>query len=90
MINLVWDAGFKRSYKKHISRDILLKKKFWDALELFARNPHDTQLKTHKLTGKLQGLWAFRVAYDCRVIFKFFDNDKSALLIDVGSHDDVY
>lgn len=33
MIQLVWDAGFKRAYKKRISTDPLLKQRFWDALE---------------------------------------------------------
>lgn len=90
MTNLIWDASFKRSYKKRISNDFLLKKKFWDAIALFAENPFDEKLNTHKLTGKLKGLWAFSVSYDCRVVFKFPDNSKSVLLIDIGSHDEVY
>lgn len=89
MTKLFWDSGFKRSYKKKIAKDILLKKKFWDAIDLFSRNPFDTKLKTHKLTGKLSGLWAFTIAYDCRVIFKFESSDL-VLLIDLGSHDEVY
>jgi hypothetical protein len=35
MIELIWDAGFKRSYKKRIATDTVLKQRFWDALELF-------------------------------------------------------
>ena len=71
MINLVWDPAFKRSYKKRISSDTLLKKKFWDALDLFSHHPFDARLKTHKLTGKLSGLCAFSIAYDCRIVFRF-------------------
>jgi len=44
---------------------------------------------THKLSGKLRGLWAFSCDYDCRVIFKFI-NKENVLLIDIGSHDEVY
>jgi addiction module RelE/StbE family toxin len=90
MINLAWDSAFKRSYKKRISRDAILKEEFWDALELFARNPFHSYLKTHQLTGTLQGLWAFSVAPDCRVIFKFYNSNKSVLLIDIGTHEEVY
>lgn len=90
MINLAWDSSFKSSYKKRIRNHPKLKKNFWEALELFSNNPFDSSLKTHKLTGKLNGLWAFSVAFDCRVIFKFYDNNKTALLIDIGSHDEVY
>jgi len=58
-------------------------------MELFSKNAFDSRLRTHKLTGKLEGLWAFSVAYDCRIIFKFF-NDNEILLIDIGGHDEVY
>ena len=62
MINLVWDHAFKRSYKKRISIDSILKEEFWDTLDVFVKNPFHSHLKTHKLTGKLHGLWAFSVA----------------------------
>ena len=74
MAKLVWDASFKRSYKKRVSHDPRLKKKFWNALKIFAGNPFDSKLKTHKLTGKLSGLWALSVDYDCRMVFKFLKN----------------
>ena len=90
MTKLVWDAGFKRSYKKRISGNKLLKAKFHECLALFSLNPHDARLKTHKLSGKLNGLWAFSVSYDCRVIFVFIENYKSVLFIDIGTHDEVY
>lgn len=46
-------------------------------------------LKTHKLSDKLKGLWAFVVEYDCRVVFEFMGKDK-AVLVDIGTHDKVY
>lgn len=53
MMELVWDAGFKRSYKKRIAPDAILKQRFWDALEIFVPDPFAHPLRTHKLTGKL-------------------------------------
>ncbi len=90
MTKLVWDASFKRSYKKRVGNNTQLKKKFWNALELFSDNPFDSRLKTHKLTGKLDGLWALSVDYDCRIVFKFLKTPDEVLLIDIGSHDEVY
>lgn len=89
MINITWDRGFKRIYKKKMKNNDDLKKKFWDAMELFSKNPFNPRLRTHKLTGKLEGLWAFSIAYDCRVVYKFLNEDE-VLLIDIGSHDEVY
>ena len=89
MINIAWDQGFKRVYKKKIMRSDELKGRFWAAVKKFTNNPFDQQLKTHKLTGKLQGLWAFSVDYNCRVIFRFLGKNE-VLLIDIGGHDEVY
>lgn len=89
MIKITWDQGFKRIYKKKVKNDQELKKGFWDAVELFSKEPFDHRLRTHKLTGKLEGLWAFSVTFDCRVIFEFLDKNE-VLLVDIGSHDEVY
>ncbi len=90
MINkVIWDEGFKKSYKKKLKNNERLKDKFWEAMESFSENPSDPQLRTHKLTGKLDGLWAFSVSYDYRVVFRFM-NKEEVLLIDIGSHDEVY
>lgn len=89
MINIFWDPGFKRAYQKKIKTDDNLKKKFWKTMKLFSSNPFSKQLRTHKLTVTLKGLWAFSVDYDTRVIFSFLTDDE-ILLIDIGSHDEVY
>jgi len=89
MISIVWDPGFKKAYQKKIKMDGNLKRKFWKTMKLFSSNPFSKQLRTHKLTGTLKGLWAFSVDYDTRVIFSFLKDDE-VLLIDIGSHDEVY
>jgi addiction module RelE/StbE family toxin len=90
VINVTWDSGFKNSFKQRIRNHSYLKTKFWDSLEIFTHDPLDSRLKTHKLSGKLNGLWAFSVSSDCRVIFRFYDNNNAAILIDIGSHEEVY
>ena len=89
MIKAAWDQGFKRSYKKRVKNNSRLKKKFWGKMESFLENPFIPQLRTHKLSGQLAGLWAFSIDDDCRIVFEFIDKDQ-VLLIDVGSHDEVY
>ena len=53
------------------------------------KDPFNSRLRTHKLTGRLEGLWAFSVSFDCRVIFKFLGKTE-ILMIDIGGHDEVY
>jgi mRNA-degrading endonuclease YafQ of YafQ-DinJ toxin-antitoxin module len=51
-------------------------------------------LKSHKLRGKLSGLWACYVEYDCRIVFAFDEmpghDCELIVLIDIGKHDEVY
>jgi len=89
VISAVWDEAFKRSYRKRIRKNEGLRRRFWRKMELFLSSPFSPQLRTHKLSGKLEGQWAFSVDEDCRVVFEFFEEDK-VLLIDIGSHDEVY
>ena len=89
MTNLIWDTKFKNSYKKRIANNTFLKEKFWKAIDVFCQDPFDPKLRTHKLTGKLKDLWAFSVSHDCRIIFKFVGSE-GVLLIDIGSHEEVY
>jgi addiction module RelE/StbE family toxin len=89
VISAIWDEAFKRSYKKRIKNNEERRRRFWRRMELFLASPFSPQLRTHKLSGKLGGQWAFSVDDDCRVVFEFIGEDK-VLLIDIGSHDEVY
>ena len=88
-IEVGFSSSFKRAFRKRIHEDKKLELKFWERLEKFSQDPFDSLLRTHKLSGELEGLWSFTVEYDCRVLFKFLEGNR-ALLIDIGSHDEVY
>ena len=93
-MDLIWSDGFKRSFKKLIKKNSQLKPKIFDVLRKLAEDPFTLSLKTHKLSGNLEGLWSCTVAYDCRIIFSFSEDEEYLeviiLLIDIGSHDQVY
>ena len=89
MIEVSFSASFKRAFKKKIKAKPDLEIKFWKKLDLFTQEPFNSGLRTHKLSGKLKDLWSFAVEYDVRVIFYFTDSGN-AVLIDIGSHDQVY
>lgn len=82
---------FKKAYQKRIKNSSIVEVAFRQALELFVVNPFDTKLKTHKLSGKLNGLLSFSVTYNIRVVF-YFTNDKpqKAIFVNIGDHDEVY
>lgn len=94
MMKIVWSSGFKRSFKKIVKKNPQLKERITEVIILLAEDPFIPSLKSHKLGGNLAGLWSRSVAYDCRIIFSFSDDEEILeifiLLVNIGSHDDVY
>jgi addiction module RelE/StbE family toxin len=94
MYTLSWSHGFRRGFKKATRNNPVLQGKIFSVLEKLSMEPFDPALKTHKLYGKLVGLWACRVEYDCRIVFTFVkEPDKKnelIALVDIGKHDEVY
>ncbi|HOF57196.1 MAG TPA: hypothetical protein PLA81_02760 [Syntrophorhabdaceae bacterium] len=39
MIEISWDQGFKRIYRKKVKNDDELKNRFWSAVEIFVKDP---------------------------------------------------
>jgi addiction module RelE/StbE family toxin len=93
-MKVVWSSGFKRSFKKITKKNSRLSNKIIETLRLLAINPFTPSLKSHKLAGHMEGLWSCSVTYDCRIIFNISEDgqllEMFILLIDVGSHDEVY
>ena len=89
MIKVAFSSSFKRAFKKKIKRNRTLEEIFWEKLEKFMREPFSKELKTHKLSGQLKDLWSFSIGYDMRVIFFFAEKDK-VVLVDIGTHEEVY
>lgn len=76
-------SQFQRSFAK---LSPALKEQTVQRIALFAANPFDPRLKTHKLKGKLKHLWSFSVTQAYRVLVAF-PASGVALLHDVGTHD---
>jgi mRNA-degrading endonuclease YafQ of YafQ-DinJ toxin-antitoxin module len=94
MRHLVWDTSFRRAFKRKTRRNAPLQERIWEVLAILAKDPFDPELKSHKLRGQLEGLWACWVEYDCRIIFAFEPDpaggEDAIVLVDIGSHDEVY
>ena len=81
---------FKKAFKKRV-KGTEIETEFWIRLEIFISEPFHAKLKTHKLSGKLKGLWSFSIEYDLRVVFYFTkDKPKKVVFVDIGNHNEVY
>jgi addiction module RelE/StbE family toxin len=89
MIELISDEPFLRILKKWRKKHPELVERFQQKITLFTNEPFHPSLRTHSLSGNLAGYWAISITFEQRLIFKFV-TDTKVLLIDLGSHDDVY
>jgi len=82
-----YHKDFLKRFKK---LDKKLKIKVVETIELFSKNPLEQSLKNHQLKGSLKHLRAISVTGDMRIIFEQFDNYTLVVMLDVGTHNQVY
>jgi mRNA interferase YafQ len=85
---------FKRSFRKFIQRSNLVRSEVQKTLDTLSENAFAPSLGTHKLKGHLVELQACSCGYDCRIVFRIerdaATNQEYILLVDIGTHDEVY
>lgn len=91
---LVETPKFRRSFRRFVRHNSALQQRIEETLRQMEIDVFAPQLGVHKLSGELLGLLACSCGYDCRIIFTV-ETGKSGigeviLLLDIGSHDDVY
>lgn len=79
-------SRFKKKAKKLSAKE---RKLLEEKLDMFVENPADPRLKVHQLAGRMKGRYAFSLTFGKRVVFLFVE-PGTALMFDVGSHDEVY
>jgi mRNA-degrading endonuclease YafQ of YafQ-DinJ toxin-antitoxin module len=91
---LVWSSGFTRALRRAIRRRPELRPSVERSLRQLADDPFQPSLHSHKLKGKLAGIWACTVDYDNRILFEFIPNPETGEdeihLLAMGTHDEVY
>jgi len=82
-MQISYSPRFRKKFKKlPIEIQLLANSK----QELFVVDPFHSSLNTHKLTGELEGLWAFSINHRYRIIFEFVDNSEVRFYT-VGGHE---
>jgi len=88
------EIRFSDSYEKKVikflkkHKDIYLQYK--KTIELLQHNPQHPSLRIHKLQGKMNPYSSVSINMKYRIVIDFIIVDDVIILIDIGSHDDVY
>lgn len=89
---LIHTTAFIRAARRYVKKKPRSADDVETALHTLSADAFDQRLKTHKLKGDLDGVWACSAGRDVRILFEFVQQEGSEaiLLLTVGSHDEVY
>jgi addiction module RelE/StbE family toxin len=88
MKKLEYSKQFQRRLKQRYAHQPKVIERLKRQLELFSQGVRKEPINDHPLTGKLKGLRAFSVGGDVRVVYQ--EAEDYYLLLDIGSHNQVY
>lgn len=89
LTKIEFSSSFSRKLKRLKKQNPRIAKQLSPLLKIFQRDAFHPKLKTHKLGGELTGRYAFSVAPNFRIIFRWVDS-TTVILVDLGTHDQVY
>lgn len=90
MYTIVTPDQFLRQARKFFRKHPDLKDRFGKIVEDLQTDPFQPKLALHPLSGKLSGIHAVSLAYSYRITITVMISEKEIILLDIGSHDEVY
>lgn len=88
--SLVWTATFARTARKFLRRHPSLEGVFEDLLRQIECDPRAPRLRLNPMKGRHAGKHAVSLTYEPRIVLILLLTAKEIVLLDVGSHDEVY
>lgn len=81
---------YKKRLKKFLKKHPDLLERYGKTLAILEQNPYHPSLRLHKLKGTLKEYHSISINLEYRVVIDFILRENEIILIDIGSHDDVY
>ncbi|HEX5152436.1 MAG TPA: type II toxin-antitoxin system mRNA interferase toxin, RelE/StbE family [Parafilimonas sp.] len=88
MKKIEFSNPFKKSFKKTVSKNADVAFAVMQKLFIMSQEINHPSLKLHKLKGALSNYYAISIEYDLRIILEI--SDDKIILVDIGTHDEVY
>lgn len=82
--------SFKKAFKRCLKRGLSISS-FETCLEILATTGTlPPKYKSHKLSGKFNNIWECHIEPDWLLLWDQNDDELTLLLIDTGSHSDIF
>ncbi|MDD2916192.1 MAG: type II toxin-antitoxin system mRNA interferase toxin, RelE/StbE family [Gallionella sp.] len=90
MYAIVTPLQFLRQSRKFFKKYSDSRSRFAEVLDDLQNDPFQPHLELHALSGKLAGCYAVSLTYSYRITLTLLVSEKEIILLDIGSHDEVY
>ena len=90
MFAIVTTRYFFRRSRKFLKKHPELRDRYGRIIDDLKENPFAPHLHYHYLSGEMEGLQAIRLTYDYRIVLTVEVTAQEVILLDIGSHDEVY
>jgi addiction module RelE/StbE family toxin len=87
---IVTPNQFLRQARKFFKKHPDLKTRFARVLRDLQVDPFQNRLELHPLSGKLAGCHAVQITHSYRLTLTLLINEREIILLEIGSHDQVY
>jgi len=90
----MYEMRFANGYEKRVVKFFKKHKEVYPqykkTIALLTNDPTHPSLRVHRLQGKLEGFSSVSINMKYRIVVDFIIVDGIIILVDIGSHDDVY
>ena len=87
---IIYTPGYNRRAARFLKKHPDLALQYEKTLQLLEVDPFHPSLRLHRLKGALAELHSVSINFSYRITLEMIVQEESLLLVDVGSHDDVY
>ena len=90
MPRLIITTHYKKRAEKFIKKHPDLTQRYLKTLQILELNPTHPSLRLHKLKGSLHDIYSVSINMSYRITLEFLIQDDIIILVNIGSHDEVY
>jgi mRNA-degrading endonuclease YafQ of YafQ-DinJ toxin-antitoxin module len=88
--DLIFTESYEKIERRFLKRHPDLRERYYKTLALLEQDPLHPSLRLHELEGQLAGLHAVAINLQYRITLELELREQEIILVNVGSHGEVY